>query len=29
MAFDQVTALGELHVRWTAGPEVDAELDRW
>jgi segregation and condensation protein A len=29
VAFEQVSPLGELHVRWVAGPDVDAELDRW
>jgi segregation and condensation protein A len=29
VAFEQMTALGELHVRWAATPEADAELLRW
>jgi segregation and condensation protein A len=29
VAFDQVTPLGDLHIRWIAGEEVAAELDRW
>ena len=29
VAFDQVTPLGDLHIRWVAGEEVAAELDRW
>jgi segregation and condensation protein A len=29
VAFDQVTALGELHVRWVAEADADAELARW
>jgi segregation and condensation protein A len=29
VAFDQVTALGDLHIRWVAGEEAAAELDRW
>jgi segregation and condensation protein A len=29
VAFDQVTPLGDLHIRWVAGEEAAAELDRW
>ena len=29
VSFEQVTPLGELHIRWVAGDEVDAELARW
>jgi segregation and condensation protein A len=29
IAFDQVSALGELHVRWVAPPGAADELDRW
>jgi segregation and condensation protein A len=29
VAFEQASPLGELHVRWVAGPDVDAELARW
>jgi segregation and condensation protein A len=29
VAFDQVTPLGDLHIRWIAGEDVAAELDRW
>jgi segregation and condensation protein A len=29
VAFDQVAALGELHVRWVGSPDAEAELDRW
>jgi segregation and condensation protein A len=29
VSFDQVAALGELHVRWVAGEDVDDELSRW
>lgn len=29
VAFDQVVALGELHVRWVGSPDAEAELDRW
>ena len=29
VVFDQLAALGELHVRWVGGDEVAAELDRW
>jgi segregation and condensation protein A len=29
VAFEQVAALGELHVRWVAGSDADLELDRW
>jgi segregation and condensation protein A len=29
VAFEQMTALGELHVRWVAGADSDAELARW
>lgn len=29
VAFDQVAALGELHVRWVGSAETDAELERW
>jgi segregation and condensation protein A len=29
VSFEQVTPLGELHVRWVAGDDADAELARW
>jgi segregation and condensation protein A len=29
VAFDQVAPLGDLHIRWVAGEDVAAELDRW
>lgn len=29
VAFEQVAALGELHVRWVAGAEASEELERW
>ena len=29
VAFEQVAALGELHVRWTAGEGYSVEPDRW
>jgi len=29
VAFEQVSALGELHVRWVGSPDVSAELERW
>jgi segregation and condensation protein A len=29
VAFEQVAALGELHIRWAAGDEDNAELARW
>jgi segregation and condensation protein A len=29
VAFEQVSALGELHVRWVAEADADAELARW
>ena len=29
VSFEQVAALGELHVRWVAGEDADAELRRW
>ena len=29
VAFDQVTPLGDLHIRWVAGDDVAEELDRW
>jgi segregation and condensation protein A len=29
VAFEQVSALGELHVRWVAEADADAELERW
>jgi segregation and condensation protein A len=29
VSFEQVTPLGELHIRWVAAAEADAELARW
>ena len=29
VAFEQVVPLGDLHVRWVAGQDADAELARW
>jgi segregation and condensation protein A len=29
VSFDQVTPLGELHVRWVPDAQADAELSRW
>jgi segregation and condensation protein A len=29
VSFEQVTALGDLHVRWVGGEAADAELARW
>ena len=29
VSFEQVTPLGELHIRWVAGDDADAELARW
>jgi segregation and condensation protein A len=29
VAFEQMTPLGELHIRWVASADADAELDRW
>jgi segregation and condensation protein A len=29
VSFEQVTPLGELHIRWVAGADADAELSRW
>jgi len=29
IAFDQVTPLGELHVRWVGSADAEAELERW
>jgi len=29
VSFEQVTALGELNVRWVAGADADEELRRW
>jgi segregation and condensation protein A len=29
VAFEQVSALGELHVRWVAEADADEELNRW
>jgi segregation and condensation protein A len=29
VTFDQMTPLGELHIRWVAGESVDEELERW
>ncbi len=29
VAFDQVSPLGELHVRWVAEPDVAAAVERW
>jgi segregation and condensation protein A len=29
VAFEQMTPLGELHVRWVGNPDADAELLRW
>jgi segregation and condensation protein A len=29
VAFEQVSALGELHIRWIAEADADAELTRW
>jgi len=29
VSFEQVAALGELHVRWAASADADAELARW
>jgi segregation and condensation protein A len=29
VTFEQVVALGELHVRWAGSPDAAAELDRW
>jgi segregation and condensation protein A len=29
VTFDQLVALGELHVRWVATPDIDDELTRW
>ena len=29
VSFEQVTPLGELHIRWVAAADADAELARW
>jgi segregation and condensation protein A len=29
VAFEQMTPLGELHVRWVGSADADAELERW
>jgi segregation and condensation protein A len=29
VSFEQMTPLGELHVRWVGNADADAELERW